>query len=355
MRVVAVDLFCGAGGLTHGFLKEGINVRAGVDIDPACRFPYEENNHVPFILKNVAELSPRTIRKFIKADAYKVLAGCAPCQPFSQYTQGLDTESDEQWSLLREFLRLAVELKPDVVTMENVPNLKKHAIYSQFVTGLEAADYVVTSYEVDCEQIGIPQKRRRLVLFASRHGAVKLCRVRSSRPPKTVRSAIGYLPSVRAGESDIDDPLHCASRLSELNFKRIKASRPGASWKDWPENLVAKCHKKKKGKGYPSIYGRMEWEQPAPTITTQFYGFGSGRFGHPTQNRAITLREAALLQSFPRKYQFADPDEEIGLKTVGRLIGNAVPVRLGRVIARSILQHLHSNKRSSKRVVRRAR
>ena len=123
-------------------------------------------------------------------------------------------------------------------------------------------------------------------------------------------------------------------------MQRIKASRPGGSWRDWDEDLVADCHKKGSGKTYPSVYGRMSWDELAPTMTTQFYGFGNGRFGHPEQNRALSLREGAILQSFPRSYKFARKGEQIFRKTVGRLIGNAVPVKLGEAIGKSILRHI---------------
>ena len=122
-------------------------------------------------------------------------------------------------------------------------------------------------------------------------------------------------------------------------MKRIKASLPDGSWKDWPDELVAKCHKKNSGKSYPSVYGRMSWDKPAPTITTQFYGFGNGRFGHPEQDRALSLREGALLQGFPVSYEFAPPNSTIPKRVIGRMIGNAVPVMLGRVIARSLVLH----------------
>jgi DNA (cytosine-5)-methyltransferase 1 len=126
-------------------------------------------------------------------------------------------------------------------------------------------------------------------------------------------------------------------------MQRIRASKPGGTWRDWESSLVAKCHRKKKGKTYPSVYGRMEWDAPSPTITTQFFGFGNGRFGHPKQNRAISLREGAILQSFPENYRFAQADGEYPMKTIGRLIGNAVPVRLGQAIGKSILQHIETH------------
>ncbi|MEG4274410.1 MULTISPECIES: DNA cytosine methyltransferase [unclassified Microcoleus] len=124
-------------------------------------------------------------------------------------------------------------------------------------------------------------------------------------------------------------------------MRRIRASKPGGTWRDWPKNLIAECHLKISGKTYPAVYGRMEWDKPSPTITTQCFGFGNGRFGHPEQDRAISLREAALLQTFPPAYHFVPPDEPVPIDLVGRLIGNAVPVKLGIAIARSILEHIH--------------
>jgi len=134
--------------------------------------------------------------------------------------------------------------------------------------------------------------------------------------------------------------MHRTSRLSVLNLRRIRCSKPGGSWRDWPHRLVAKCHKTKTGKKYPSVYGRMEWDHPSPTITTQFYGFGNGRFGHPDQDRAISLREGAILQTFPKHYEFVKPNGEYHVKAIGRMIGNAVPVRLGQVIGQTIRRHL---------------
>jgi DNA (cytosine-5)-methyltransferase 1 len=180
-----------------------------------------------------------------------------------------------------------------------------------------------------------------MVLLASRHGSIDMI------PPthvkaKTVRQAIGRLRPLSAGESAPRDKLHATATLSDTNLKRIKVSKPGGTWRDWPKYLVADCHRAESGRTYPGVYGRMEWDKPAPTMTTQCYGFGNGRFGHPEQNRAISLREAAILQSFPRGYAFIPKNGEVSFSALGRLIGNAVPVNLGRAIASSIKQHLAS-------------
>ena len=156
----------------------------------------------------------------------------------------------------------------------------------------------------------------------------------------TVQGAIGHLEDLEAGEASSTDPLHVASALSETNLRRIRHSKQAGTWRDWPESLRADCHTRSTGKTYPSVYGRMAWDQPAPTITTQFHGFGNGRFGHPEQDRAISLREGSLLQTFPETYSFLPGDSQVRISTVARMIGNAVPVALGTAIGRTIMSHL---------------
>lgn len=339
--IAAVDLFCGAGGLTKGLEKAGIDVRMGVDIDPACAYPYEANNDARFLIKPVEQVSAQEVFDATKGARYRLLAGCAPCQPFSTYRRGKANASDDRWHLLRQFARLVRETDPDVVTMENVPRLAQQDIFEEFVAELRRREFHVSYRVVQCADYGVPQQRQRLVLLASKLGPIDL--IEPTHPPKkhiTVRQAIGDLPPIGAGEAHDSDPLHQACSLSPTNVQRIKASRPGGSWRDWDENLVADCHKKGSGKTYPSVYGRMSWDELAPTMTTQFYGFGNGRFGHPEQNRALSLREGAILQSFPRSYKFAKKGDPIFRKTVGRLIGNAVPVKLGEAIGKSILKHI---------------
>lgn len=344
INIEAVDLFCGAGGLTKGLAMAGINVKVGVDYDEACEFPYTYNNSAEFIEESVENINADVLETYLSKRSLRLLAGCAPCQTFSTYNQKA-SRRDKRWWLLREFSRIVRELEPEFVTMENVPKLSEHKVFKDFVKMLEEMRYHVDCKIVECKDYGIPQQRRRLVLLASKFGPLKLVPPTVNEGPKTVKEAIGNLPPIKHGEMYLDDPLHQCSLLSPLNLCRIKASRPGGTWRDWKKELVADCHKKKSGKTYPGVYGRMKWEEPSPTITTQFFGFGNGRFGHPEQNRAISLREGAILQSFPEDYIFAPPDEPIFKKTVGRLIGNAVPVKLGEVIGRSIIDHLKLYKR----------
>jgi DNA (cytosine-5)-methyltransferase 1 len=271
----------------------------------------------------------------------KLLAGCAPCQKFSSYTQKKSQTDHSRWRLLDSFSRIAIELSPDVITMENVPGLAQHRRFRQFLDALKEAGYSVWHDIVECSDYGMPQRRKRVVVLASKLGPLALIAPEQfGAKDLSVKDVIAQLPKIRAGQAHKSDPLHRSSALSAANMKRIMASRQAGTWRDWPKHLVLPCHRKASGSGYPSIYGRMAWNDKAPTITTLAYNYGSGRFGHPTQNRAISLREAALLQTFPPRYVFVQPNVNVNVRTLGRLIGNAVPVTLARVIGRSILAHL---------------
>lgn len=342
LSIVAVDLFCGIGGLTYGLRKSGIDVVAGIDSDEKCRFAFEENNNAFFINKNIKGISSEEILRLYPSESIKVLVGCAPCQPFSKHTQKeKKRETKEDWGLLYSFLELIKKIEPVVISMENVPQIVKHRVFSDFVEGLESENYYVNWQKVYCPDYGIPQKRTRLVLLASKLREINL-KAPTHRPEnyKTVKMAIGYLEPIKAGDSSEKDILHKSAALSEINLKRIKNSVPGGSWRDWEYDLRADCHRKDSGKTYSSVYARMRWDKPSPTITTQFFSFGTGRFGHPEQDRALSVREGAILQTFPRKYKFIHPNSSLDIRELGRHIGNAVPVRLGEVIGKSIIEHL---------------
>jgi DNA (cytosine-5)-methyltransferase 1 len=325
-----------------------VTVVAGYDVDRMCKYPYEHNNPgVSFVRKSVRSLSAAEIAKRYPKNSVRILVGCAPCAPFSKYTQGI-TRSDRKWNLLSEFGRLVKELKPDVVSMENVPDLQRHSVFERFQDVLSTAGFYFTDDKseqiVFCPDYGLPQHRSRLVIVASRLGPIGLIKpTHNEKNYSTVADAIRDLPPLVAGSVCSRDALHRTSRLSEKNLERIQHSTPGGSWRDWPPRLIAKCHKKKTGKSYPAVYGRMEWNAPAPTITTQFYGFGSGRFGHPVQDRAMSLREGALLQAFPPGYEFVEAGGNYCIRAVGRMIGNAVPVTIGEVVGRTIIEHLQTH------------
>lgn len=338
-RIAGVDLFCGVGGLTHGLQRGGINIVAGVDIDPDCKYPYEHNNDAKFLAADVGALEGALVKQLLPSEGLTLLAGCAPCQPFSTYSRsGRGRGHDSDWPLLLSFGRLVEEVQPDLVTMENVPQILDHEVFEGFLESLHG--YSKRWSVVECASFGIPQTRKRLVFLASRLGEDGLELHPPARRPQSVRDAIAALPPIQAGGNLPEDPLHTASKLSPLNLKRIRASRPGGTWRDWPTSLQADCHRRSTGATYPSVYGRMAWDEPAPTITTQCFGYGNGRFGHPDQDRAISLREAAMLQTFPRDYTFVAPNAKVRFNKMGRLIGNAVPVRLGEVIADTLVRHV---------------
>lgn len=339
-KASVVDVFCGAGGLSYGFLNEGFDIVAGIDVDEGCRHPYATNVGAPFLRRDVAELTATEVSALFVPGAPRVLVGCAPCQPFSSYNQ---KNADPNWQLLGAFARLIVETEPDVVSMENVPrllNFKEGTIFEQFVRTLREAEYEVNFDTLYGPDFGMAQSRSRLVLLAARGEAPHLPMPTHIGNHRSVEDEIGSLPQLQAGETDPNDRLHRTSKLSKTNLQRIKASKQGGTWRDWPSELVAECHKDDRGRGYSSVYGRMTSTKPSPTITTQFYGFGNGRFGHPSQDRALSLREGAMLQGFPRKYSFVPEQTDISFKTVGRMIGNAVPVPLARAIARAVRTHL---------------
>jgi DNA (cytosine-5)-methyltransferase 1 len=337
-----IDLFCGIGGLTHGLKRAGFDVKAGIDFDKSCRYAYEANNDAIFIGEDIAKVKGKELKKIWGRKKIKILVGCAPCQPFSTHSNKVKgKESGDKWNLLNEYLRLVEETVPNVLSMENVPNLANKEIFSKFISKLKELGYYVFYKNVFCPDYGIPQKRRRLVLLASKYGEISLLpSTQNKKAYRTVKDAIGDLPAVAPGEKNEKDCLHVASKLSEINLKRIKSSFPNGNWEDWSEDLKLKCHKKSTGKTYKSVYGRMSWNEPSPTITTQFYNYGTGRFGHPEQDRALTIREAAILQTFPIDYKFIENENDIHMTRLGTHIGNAVPVELGYIIGESIKKHL---------------
>lgn len=338
--LVAVDLFCGAGGLSYGMQQAGIEICAGIDIDSACRHPFEENVKAHFYERDVSELTSDFVASLFAGAPARVLAGCAPCQPFSTYTHGSSVR-EHQWQLLDKFGEFVRDLEPEVVTMENVPSLVRHSVFDDFQAVLEDGNYDYKHYIVRCAEYGVPQTRVRLVLLASRIGNIELVPATHAEDKfTTVRATIQGLDRIEAGGSSKSDALHKSSGLSQRNLERIRSSTPGGTWRDWDDTLRAACHVRESGHTYSSVYGRMEWDRPAPTITTQFHGFGNGRFGHPTQDRAISLREGALLQTFPEDYSFLPDGDPVHIAPLARLIGNAVPVMLGKAIGRSIMAHL---------------
>lgn len=341
VKYPVIDLFCGIGGLSHGFKRERFKVIAGFDIDKSCKYAFEQNNRADFYSEDLNLLPSDFIASLYPKNTTRILVGCAPCQAFSTYSQKY--KHNDKWRMLYTFGRIIDDIQPEIVSMENVPNLKNYnggKVLEDFLAVLEKNGYYVNWKIVDSSKYGVPQNRMRLILFASKLGRVEFIKPRFVNRKVTVQDAIGHLPPIDDGETHPSDLMHRARKLSPMNRKRIKATPYGGGWKDWPDELLLECYKKDSGKTFVGVYGRMVWESVAPTMTTQCTGLGNGRFGHPNQDRAISLREAAIFQTFPEDYVFFDPKGEFSARKLETHIGNAVPVSLGGMIARSIRKHL---------------
>ena len=334
-----VDLFCGVGGLSLGFKKAGFRIAAGIDLDGAGRYAFERYTGGQFLNADVAKINGKMIKRLFGPERPRILIGCAPCQSFSEYNK---KGRGKSWNMLPQFARLIEEAKPDIVSMENVARLEEFEggrVFNTFVNRLSRAGYNVSWYIVSSAEYGISQRRKRLILFASKRGFIDLIPP-THRTPVALRRVLANLPRLRAGRCHADDRYHRAQDLSETNLQRITLSVQGGTWRDWPEELRVPCHTTEQGEEFGSVYGRLTPDEVGPTITTQFYKLGTGRFGHPTQHRALSLREGGMIQTFPRRFQFISPAEPIAFDRVGRLIGNAVPVRLGQIVGKSIGRHI---------------
>lgn len=339
MKIEAVDLFCGIGGLTYGLKQANIQVLAGLDNDETCEVAYEKNNNAQFIAADISQYDFRQMANLFTEKSSKILVGCAPCQPFSSHTfKAKNKEKDDRWNLITHFVRAIDVLKPDVISMENVRGLTVTDVFKEFLDQVKKRGYKVNYKVVYCPDYGIPQNRSRLVLLGSKLGEIRIPEPTHTRENYvSVKSILKDLPKIKAGESSKRDDLHKAKNLSVKNIQRIKQSKQNGTWHDWNKNLLPPCYRKKTGETYTSVYGRMGWNNVSPTITTQFYNYGSGRFGHPEQDRALSLREGALLQTFPISYDFGDHKS---MTRIGKHIGNAVPPRLGFVIGKAIQNHI---------------
>lgn len=350
MEIVAIDLFCGAGGLTRGFLDAGVDVVAGFDIDPSSKQVYEVNNkrlngeRVKYYLQSVTEITKKQIFELVgnKSERKKLgqkflLAGCAPCQPFSMKNKNRGASNDKRRTLITYFANLVDSTKPDYIFMENVAGLEKFETenFKYFIEILDKHGYKWDKKIVNAINYGVPQNRKRFVLLAAKQDKIQVPNGNYDgviKPYRTVADTIKKLKPINAGEKHPNIPNHIASNLNELNMRRIRSTpKNGGSRTSWNESLVLNCHKD--FEGHKDVYGRMSWEKPAPTLTTKFFSYTTGRYGHPEQDRAISLKEGALLQSFPPKYIFLDSS----IQRVARQIGNAVPPKMAEAFGRYFL------------------
>lgn len=341
MKIEAIDLFCGIGGLTYGLQEAKIKVLAGLDNDQTCKYSYEKNNKSEFITADIVEYNFKKMKKMYSEGSFRVLVGCAPCQPFSSNFKTKNKTNDTRWNLINYFLKAIKIINPHVISMENVRGIVGTDIFKQFKKKIENLKYKTNHEIVKCPDYGIPQARSRLVFMASKLGEIKIpIKTHQKNNYVTVEDTIKNLPKIKAGETDRNNFIHKVKALSALNIERIKQSVPGGTWKDWDKALLPNCYRRKSGESWTSVYGRMSWKKVSPTITTQFFNYGSGRFGHPKQNRGLSILEGALLQTFPKNYDFG---KDISIVKTSRHIGNAVPPKLAFEIGKTIQKHIKYN------------
>ena len=338
-KIKAVDFFCSAGGVSCGFKQAGIEVLGGIDIDPACKVTYEKNINAKYLCADVSSLPKKTIAKVfgIKRNQNNLLfVGCSPCQYYSNIKTD-KTKSTETRLLLADFQEFVDYYRPGYIFIENVPGLDKkpESPLGQFKVFLTNSGYMFADAVLNAKYFGVPQNRRRYVLIANRLGKEIPLPKGNKKEIKTVKQAIGdytIFPPIESGTKDESSYMHSSANLDDINLRRIQSTpHNGGGRLNWNDNeLQVDCYTRHKG--HTDVYGRMFWEKPSPTITTRFNSLSNGRYGHPEQNRAISLREGATLQSFPENYVFYSENQG----TIAKMIGNAVPPILAKAIAESL-------------------
>lgn len=351
MPLVAIDLFAGGGGLTVGLKRAGFRVAVAVEIEPHAFATYEANHpDVKCFQQDVATTSGADLLEEAEISSVDLLAGCPPCQGFTSLTSKYKDRKDPRNSLVLEMGRLAKEIRPRAVMMENVPGLSKKgkSLYGRLRTQLEGLGYRLTEGILQVADFGVPQFRRRLVLVGGLGFEIALPKPTHARaaarglaPWRTVRDAIEDMPEPSTlaeakAEGELEKSCwHVVRRVSPKTLERLKAAKPGATWPQIPEHLRPACHRKGYI-GFTNVYGRMEWDSPAPTITGGCTTFSKGRFGHPDADRTISVREAALLQTFPREYRI----ETEYIEHSCRILGNALPCVFAEAISRQCAREL---------------
>lgn len=331
-RLTAVDLFCGSGAVTEALRRQGYRVRVAVDNDPvACR-TYKQNHYQSRVIcDDIAKIDPATHAKFVGIGPIDLLIVCAPCQPFSSQNRAHKDAliADDRARLLLECVKFAQVLEPEVLLFENVSGLAaphNNFLLQQLKSELAAEGYLLSRpRRIDAADLGVPQRRVRCVMVAGRSlEAIGRFEQATLTPASmTVREAIGHLPALDSGERSETDRLHFARKHQDVVLTRLRhIGKNGGSRSDLPKHLELACHEGR-ATSFSDVYGRMRWDGVAPTLTTGCTDVTKGRYAHPEQDRAITLREAALLQTFPPEYVFHGNASQIA-----RQIGNAVPVRM---------------------------
>ena len=341
----AIDFFCGGGGMTCGLRQAGIDVIAGVDFDKNAKETYEFNNPGSvFVFKDIKNLRSNYFERAlgVKRDDDKlIMVGCSPCQYYSIINTD-HSKAELSKGLLMNFARFIDYYRPGYVLVENVPGIvtNKETVLPKFLKTLERLGYKHKEEIVDMSQYGVPQSRRRFSLIATRLENVKISLPQKAEKALTVEDVLGEkngFPRIEAGHKDSSDFQHTAAGLNDISLKRIAITpHDGGGRLSWANQskLQLACYIGKDDI-FKDNYGRMWWKKPSPTITTKFFSVSNGRFAHPEEDRAISIREGATLQSFPKDYVF----KTNSIAGAARIIGNAVPCEYARRLGETILQN----------------
>lgn len=351
----AIDLFCGAGGLTVGLKRAGFRVLVAVEVDPDLARTYQRNHpEVKVILRDIKDISGKEILKLAGVKKIDLVAGCPPCQGFSKLTDKHHRD-DERNLLVLEMGRIVEELKPKVCMMENVPGLSKRGLplLSRVERKLKKMGYLINRGVLQMADFGVPQSRRRLVLLAGKGFEISLPVATHAR---NIEKNSGLKPWVKlrdvlkikiqpvalniAHKNGGPEKFnwHIIRNLAPITLLRLKATKPGTNRYALPKSLRPDCHKKSSSKGFQNTYGRMSWDDVAPTMTSGCTTLSSGRFGHPEKNRTISVREAALIQTFPEDYQFATDN----IATACKLVGNALPCKFAEAVSTQCMTRMQA-------------
>ncbi len=345
MTLRAVDFFCGAGGMSYGLQQAGIEVLAGIDNSPDCKETYSFNiAGAQYIQKDICELTAPALGQMLGLEQNcpdLVFAGCSPCQFWSKIRTD-KTKSEKTAHLLKQFQKFIRYFRPGYVVVENVPGLYKRtneSVLPGFLDFLRRLGYRWSDGIINTSHYGVPQNRMRYLLVATRIVDKVGLPVATFDASLVVRNFIGVengFPSIPAGHRDASPFLHSSAALSEENLQRIamtsKSGGNRSAWKDHKDLQITAYEGR--DNIFRDVYGRMSWDKPAPTITTRFNSFSNGRFGHPEENRAISLREGATLQTFPKDYRFFASS----VNGIARQIGNAVPPELAKRIGQQLIR-----------------
>jgi len=335
----AIDLFAGCGGLTQGMRDASFLTKVAIEVENFAVRAYRLNHPDTHIIqKDIRDVNINEIKQIIGGTPLHLLAGCPPCQGFSSVRRLNKRQyiEDERNNLIMEYFRMVKELKPLTIMMENVPGLKNYDLFKEVVKKLDKLGYNLKIEIVNAHEYGVPQNRRRLVMIGSLLGEVEITKPKIKK--NTVRDAISFLDL----PENTKDPLHkIVAKHSTDVLERIRLTpKNGGSWKDLPKEYMLDCHKKD-NVGFNDVYGRLRWDDCSTTITGGCLNPSKGRFLHPEQDRALTPREAALLQSFPLDYQLP---LDIPKQALALLIGNALPPKISYYHSKNILAHLVEHK-----------